>query len=201
MPLEGVAPEIVARLRLYHELLLKWQKTVNLVGPATLGAAWDRHFVDSAQVAGLLPDGARVLYDLGSGAGFPGLVLAMMRPEMDVHLVESDQRKAMFLRTVSRETGCAVTVHDCRIEDLPDGVVPDVVSARALAALPQLMAWCLKWAEAKPEMVMILPKGEKAAAEIEAARGRYEFAVAQFPSVTAPEARILRVTGLRAKGV
>lgn len=196
-----VTPEIMARLRLYQDLLGKWQKTLNLVGPATLAQAWERHFIDSAQIVPLLPEGAKVLFDLGSGAGFPGLVLAIIRPEIEVHLVEADQRKAAFLRNVSRETGCRnVTVHDCRIEDLRVNAVPDVVSARALAALGQLMGWCAGWARINPGLVLLLPKGERAAEEIEAARAHYNFVVEARASVTAPEARILRVSGLAARG-
>jgi 16S rRNA (guanine527-N7)-methyltransferase len=192
-----VAPETEARLRHYHDMLVKWQKTLNLVGPATLPQAWQRHFIDSAQVVPLIPQGAKTLFDLGSGAGFPGLVIAIMRPELDVHLVESDQRKAAFLRNVSRETSCRnVTVHDCRIEALDLPMVPDVVSARALASLAQLCDWCLDWAQKNPDLILLLPKGERAEEEIMAARTQYNFVVETTASITAPEARILRVSGL-----
>ncbi|MBU0801015.1 MAG: 16S rRNA (guanine(527)-N(7))-methyltransferase RsmG [Alphaproteobacteria bacterium] len=188
------------QLEQYHQLLLKWQKTLNLVGPATLDTAWDRHFLDSVQLAPLLPAHAKTLFDLGSGAGFPGMVLAIMRPELGVHLVESDQRKATFLRNVSRETGCRVTVHDVRIEDMQAQPVPDVVTARALAALDQLLDWCMKWAEANPELVLILPKGERAEDEIAKAQTYYNFVVDTHASMTAPEARILRVSQLSRRG-
>jgi 16S rRNA (guanine527-N7)-methyltransferase len=192
--------EKTAQLEQYHQLLLKWQKTVNLVGPATLDTAWERHFLDSVQLAPLLPPNAKRLFDLGSGAGFPGMVLAIMRPELDVHLVESDQRKATFLRNVSRETGCRVTVHDVRIEDMPTQPVPDVVTARALAALDQLFAWCVHWAEANPELVLILPKGERAEEEIAKAQAHYNFVVDMKASLTAPGAQILRVSQLSRRG-
>lgn len=191
-----VSRETRDRLEQYLALLNKWQKVVNLVGPATLPEAWERHFIDSAQIAPLLPEGPFALYDLGSGAGFPGLVLAIMRPDITVHLVESDERKAAFLSTVSRETGAKVTVHNCRIEGLPADTRPDVVTARALAALPQLLAWVLPWAEAQPGMVMLLPKGKTADEEIAAARAHYNFVLDEYESMTARDARILRVSAL-----
>lgn len=180
----------------YRGLLLKWQKTLNLVGPNTLDEAWERHFVDSAQLEPLIPAGARTLFDLGSGAGFPGLVLAMMRPELSVHLVESDERKATFLRTVSRETDTPVIVHMERVEALPASPRPDVVTARALAELDRLLGWCLPWAEG---LTMVFPKGEKAEEEIRKAQMNYNFVFDAYPSMTAPEARILRLSALSRK--
>ena len=169
------------------------------MGPGTLGEVWTRHFADSAQLLPYLVPGAARLYDLGSGAGFPGMVLAMLRPDLDVHLVEADERKAMFLRTVSRETATPVTVHGQRIEALPADAAPDMVTARALAALPQILAWCTPWAERNPGLVLLLPKGEKATLEIEAARERYSFLSESYTSTTAPDARILRLSRLACK--
>lgn len=100
----------------YERLLKKWQNTINLVGPSTLSEAKKRHFEDSLQLLKHIPVAAKTLYDLGSGAGFPGLVLAMAKPDLDVHLIESDARKCQFLKTVSRETETPVTVHNQRIE-------------------------------------------------------------------------------------
>lgn len=194
-----ISPETRDRLEQYLALLGKWQKVVNLVGPATLPEAWGRHFIDSAQIAPLLPEGRFRLYDLGSGAGFPGLVLAILRPDIEVHLVESDERKAAFLSTVSRETGAKVAVHNCRIEGLPADTRPDVVTARALAALPQLLAWAAPWAEANPGLVLFLPKGKAADEEIGAARAHYNFVLDEYKSMTAHDARILRVSALAAK--
>lgn len=194
-----VSRETRERLEQYLALLNKWQKVVNLVGPATLPEAWERHFIDSAQIAPLLPEGAFNLYDLGSGAGFPGLVLAIMRPDITVHLVESDERKAAFLSTVSRETGAGVKVHNCRIEALPADTRPDVVTARALAALPQLLAWVRPWAELNSALLLLLPKGKTADEEIAAARAHYNFVLDEHRSMTAGDARILRISNLTAK--
>lgn len=133
---------IVPELRLYEDLLRRWQATINLVAPGTLDHIWTRHFADSAQVLAVAPE-ARLWADLGSGAGFPGLVTALLlkgAPGAVVHLIESDQRKAAFLRAVSRETAAPADVHIGRIEDiLPQLPTPDAISARALAPLVTLV--------------------------------------------------------------
>jgi 16S rRNA (guanine527-N7)-methyltransferase len=134
----------VKRLEIFEALLQRWSKIKNLVAASTLTDVWVRHFIDSAQVQRAAPS-AKVWADLGSGAGFPGLVTAILLadvPDTRVHLIESDQRKCTFLRTVSRETGCRTTVHSERIEDVMgtlSGV--EAVSARAVAVLSQLVSW------------------------------------------------------------
>ena len=123
-------------LKHYYGLLLKWQKTINLVSPSTLDDAWNRHFEDSIQVVSYIPENMKILCDIGSGAGFPGLVIAIERPDIQVHLVESDSRKCAFMRTVSRETNLSnVTIHNDRIENVIGDIDADYVSARALASL------------------------------------------------------------------
>jgi 16S rRNA (guanine527-N7)-methyltransferase len=125
------------RFGLYLDLLSKWQPRINLVATSTLELAWQRHILDSGQLAAYLPPAPKLILDVGSGAGFPGLVLAIMTGHR-VELVESDQRKAVFLSTVIRELGLDAAVHNCRIESLPP-LYPDVITARALAALPKLL--------------------------------------------------------------
>jgi len=137
-----VSRETLASLSAYVALLAKWQPRINLVSPATLPDIWDRHILDSAQLLPHLPmvpahQRCRIL-DIGSGAGFPGLVLAILGAG-DVQLVESDQRKAAFLQTVIRELGLSARVSNQRIETL-SACQPDVITARALAALPKLMS-------------------------------------------------------------
>ncbi len=143
----SVSRETLDRLDAYAALLVKWQKAVNLVGPKTLGDLWRRHMLDSAQVFPMIPTGSETLMDLGSGAGFPGLVLAILAaeqmPALKVHLVESDQKKATFLREAARITGVAVAVHGMRIEALPPWPM-DVICARALAPLSDLINWSQK---------------------------------------------------------
>lgn len=134
---------IEAELELYAALLSRWQAKINLVSTATLDDVWLRHFADSAQVHATAPHITRWA-DMGSGAGFPGLVTALLlksTPSAQIHLIESDQRKASFLRAVSRETAAPAIIHAERIEDaLPKlaGQI-DGVSARALAPLPRLL--------------------------------------------------------------
>ncbi|MGE5766830.1 MAG: 16S rRNA (guanine(527)-N(7))-methyltransferase RsmG, partial [Bacteroidota bacterium] len=138
----AVSRETLARFQTYADLLVKWNQAINLVGPATLPHLWYRHFLDSAQLRQHLPPAPeaadRVILDVGAGAGFPGLVLALLGCGK-VHLVEADQRKAMFLREVVRATGAPAEIHPCRLEALPLFPV-DVVTCRAFAPLPRLLA-------------------------------------------------------------
>lgn len=193
-----VSRETLEKLQQYHALLLKWQEKINLISPATIPAAWERHFIDSAQLAPLLPEGNHTLYDLGSGAGFAGMVLAIMRPDIAVTFVESDAKKCAFLGTVSRETGTKVTIRNERIEAATAVLtVPDLVSARALASLTELFSYVWPWAEKNPDLRMIFPKGAQAAAEIAAAKADgWAFDCDEIPSKTDPAARILVVTNL-----
>lgn len=140
-----VSRETDAALSVYLSELARWQKRINLVAPSTIADARTRHIEDSLQLLDLAPNGPLTWVDLGSGGGFPGLVMAIAlkeRPGSRVHLVESNGKKCAFLRHVARETGAPATVHTVRIEAfMAEGAVPqaDVVSARALAALPELV--------------------------------------------------------------
>ncbi|MCB1720138.1 MAG: 16S rRNA (guanine(527)-N(7))-methyltransferase RsmG [Alphaproteobacteria bacterium] len=187
------------KLEIYHALLLKWQRAINLVSPKTLDEAWVRHFADSAQLDEIVSRESSVLVDLGSGAGFPGMALAILRPELGVHLVESDERKCQFLRTVSRETNVNVTVHNARIESVEIGDMPDVVSARALADLSVLLDYCVEWAAQNPALECVFMKGARAQEEIDAARRFYDFDCAVLPSKTDAAARILKLRNIQAK--
>lgn len=195
----SVSRESFEKMLQYQGLLKKWQKAVNLVSNKTLEEAWERHFLDSAQLLPLIPDDVNVLADLGCGGGFPGLVLAMCRPDLDVHLVESDEKKCQFMRTVSRETQTPVSIHTMRIEAAYEAVQPDLITARALASLEKLLGYASPWAAANPALKMLFLKGENAASEIEDARRIYDFEVEDFPSETDPLARILYVQNLRRK--
>lgn len=173
----------------YESLLRSWQKTINLVGPKTLSDVWGRHFLDSAQLWPHLPAGARRLVDLGSGAGFPGLVLAIMGVP-DVHLIESDQRKAAFLREVARTLDLGVTVHAARLESINLTDI-DVITARALAPLSDLLAWGEKFVSHCS--IGLFPKGEKATEEIANAAEIWHFECALIPSLTEKKASIISV--------
>jgi 16S rRNA (guanine527-N7)-methyltransferase len=187
-----------AKICLYHDLLQKWNKAINIVSPASLTHAWERHMADSAQVAQYIPQDVKIYADLGCGGGFPGLVVAMMRPALEVHLVESDERKGQFMRTVIREAGIKTAhVHTKRIEDVTDDFLPDCVSARALKSLPELLDFVWPWAKKNPALSCVFMKGEKAEQEIEAARKAYSFDVQTHISVTNVQAHILVMRGLR----
>lgn len=136
----GVSRETLDRLQAYWGLLEKWQKSINLVGPSTLGDPWRRHLLDSAQLAPLVPRGTHRLIDMGSGAGFPGMVLAIMGVAEHVTLIDSDQRKSVFLREAARITGTRLTVQVGRLERI-DVQKADVITARALAPLDKLVQY------------------------------------------------------------
>ncbi|HEU4839184.1 MAG TPA: RsmG family class I SAM-dependent methyltransferase, partial [Micavibrio sp.] len=145
----------------------------------------------------LLPEGAINLYDLGSGAGFAGMVLAILRPGLNVTLIESDAKKCAFLSAVSRETGTPVTIVNKRIEAARALPAPDLVTARALASLSELFGYVWAWAREKPELRQIFPKGAQAQTEIKTAQAAgWTFEVALTSSKTEAEAQILTVTKL-----
>ena len=140
----GVGDDTLERLKAYTALLEKWQRTVNLIGRGSLTDVWRRHLLDSAQLGPLLPPGIKNIVDIGSGAGFPGLVLAITAAtalkDAEVHLVESNERKCAFLREVNRATDAGAIIHHSRIEDLSD-LMADVVVSRAVASLQQLLQY------------------------------------------------------------
>jgi 16S rRNA (guanine527-N7)-methyltransferase len=187
-----VSRETLARLQTYHDLLLKWQRAINLVSPATIPEAWNRHFADSAQLSSLIAREARVA-DLGSGAGFPGLVLAVMRPDLEIHLIESDERKGQFLRTVSRETKTDVKIHTARIVNVIGEIAPQVITARAFASLEEILEATESESIRNPELAHILLKGRGVEQEVEEAARNYSFAESYAPSVTDKDARILTI--------
>jgi len=177
----NLPPETLARFEIYVAVLRKWQPTINLVGPSTLDHLWTRHIGDSLFVRAAAPE-AKLWMDLGSGAGFPGLVTAICLanvPGAHVHLVESDQRKCAFLRDVSRETGAPVTIHAERIEKLLPSFEETIeaVSARALAPLQNLVLLAEKPLE--KGAVGIFPQGQTAAIELTDSRLLARFSVTE----------------------
>lgn len=194
-------PDIRAKLQTYHDLLVKWQKSVNLVAPSTIGDAWNRHFEDSLQLVSLIPNDAKTLVDIGSGAGFPGLVIGIARPDVKVTLVESDSKKCTFLLAVSRETGAQnVDVVHGRVEEVLPGTRFDVVTARALASLGDLFdltesLWNCESSKKGP--LLIFPKGEDWEKEVELTRRDQYFEWSAKPSKTARGAAILCITNVR----
>lgn len=203
-----VSRETLAHLIVYKELLEKWQRRINLVGPATLPDIWNRHFLDSAQLLPLIQAalkgrrGPATLVDLGSGAGFPGLVLALVArgagQPLATHLLESDRRKAAFLAEICRATGLAraVTIHAERIEALPPGRLPpaEIVTARALAPLQDLLQFAAPLLA--PHGIGLFLKGAKAADELTHAAKHWTMRVEHIPSQTDRSGTILRVAAL-----
>ena len=188
----GVSRETLASVGAYLETLTKWQKAINLVGPATLADAWTRHVVDSAQIAPLIPAGAKSLADLGTGAGLPGLVLAAVKPDLDVTLVESDARKAAFLGEASRRMALKKQPRILvgRIEAVPP-VGADVVTARALAPLKQLLIWADR--HRSDTAICLFHKGKGWQGEVAEAKKDCDFPCQTFPSVTDRDAVLLRI--------
>jgi 16S rRNA (guanine527-N7)-methyltransferase len=196
-PVHNVSRETMDNLHRYQALLNEWQEMMNLVARSTLPQAWERHFEDSLQMIPLLPAGPATLVDLGSGAGFPGLVIAMARPDIKVHLVESTGKKCRFLETVSRETNTPITIHNERIESMTGLVRPDIITARALANLSKLLDYCAPWIKANPAVSLIFMKGVQADAEVAEARKHWAFDLSEQPSRTENGAKILTLTHVR----
>jgi 16S rRNA (guanine527-N7)-methyltransferase len=182
----GLAPEIAERLATYLDLLAKWNAKINLVGPNTLDDPWRRHILDSAQLKKHIPDQA-VLVDLGSGAGLPGMILAILGLAQ-AHLIESDARKCAFLREAARITETPVTIHNTRIEAAPV-IAADVVTARALASLDVLIPMAVRFL--KPGGRAVFLKGARWAEELTDAQKSWHMEVSEALSLTDPAARIL----------
>ena len=182
-----------ARLRAFAELLLRWNASLNLIAARDAAVLWERHIADSLQLVPLMPQGVARGIDLGTGGGFPGLILAIASG-VPFDLIESDRRKASFLRTAVLDTGAPATVHCCRIEDaaLPPAAL---VTARALAPLPRLLPMAARLLTA--DGVCLLLKGAKAEDELAAASKDWAMNVERLPSATNPDGVVLRLSGLR----
>ncbi len=185
-----VSRETLDRLRAHLALLETWQTRINLVGASTLADPWRRHMLDSAQLAALIPEAARVLVDLGSGAGFPALELAAMRPDLEAILIESDARKCAFLREAARAMRLKVRVIEQRIEKVTP-FATDVVTGRALAPLDRLLALAAPFLG--PGTVCLFPKGRAAEAELTDSRKHWRMTVERIPSQSDPAATVLRL--------
>ena len=182
----------LARLDATVELLLRWNRTINLVAKATLEEVWTRHVLDSAQLHRLIPPEARNLADLGSGAGFPGLVLAAMRPDLNVILVESDSRKAAFLAEAARHMKLALPPRIVigRIEAIP-ALEADILTARALAPLPKLLEWADR--HRSDTAICLFHKGKGWQAELTDAMQDWDIQSQPFASVTDRDSVVLRI--------
>ena len=190
----NVSRETSSKLETLQELLVKWNSKINLVAKSTIQDAWQRHIVDSAQIWQLANPEAQHWMDIGAGAGFPGLVIAAIAaekaPSMKITLVESDQRKCIFMQTAAREMGIKPIILTERIESLPPQNA-DILSARALAPLEKL----LEFAEThrNPNGICLFLKGEKVDSELTSAARSWHISPEKFPSMTDSNAVILRI--------
>jgi 16S rRNA (guanine527-N7)-methyltransferase len=198
LALTPVSDSALARLDRYVALLLAWQNRINLIAPSTVPEIWTRHVADSLQLLAFAPD-AKIWLDFGSGGGFPGLAVACVladRPGAHVHLVESNTKKAAFLREAARVAGAPITVHAVRIGNVGESFSgpADVVSARALAALKHLCD------EAAPYIRLgalgLFLKGQDVDAELTEAAKYWRIEAEKAPSRTSPDGRIVIIRGL-----
>lgn len=189
-PLDLVSRETREKLDIYASLLLRWNARINLVGRQTEGELWQRHFADSLQLASYMPVAPLAAVDLGSGGGFPGLVLAIATGH-HFHLVEADVRKAAFLREVAEATNAPAAVHAIRLED---AILPPagLVTCRALAPLPRLLPAIARFLA--PDGVALLLKGENVDEELTGASAEWHMKIERHKSVTDPRGVILRLT-------
>lgn len=194
-----VSRETLARLEAYLALLRKWQKSINLVGADSLKDAWCRHMLDSAQLAAYIPAQANVITDLGSGAGFPGLVLSIVL-DRPVHLVEASGKKIAFLREAARVSGAPAVIHHGRIENM-DAWPSDIVVARALAPLSLLLDYAEPFLrDAGPDAACFFLKGGRVAEELTEASKSWNMSVDRFQSVSDRQGTILRIRDITRDG-
>ncbi len=194
--LTGVSRETLGRVQVYLEVLDEWRERINLIGPGEGRHLWRRHVLDSLQLIELIPGDAEKIVDLGTGAGFPGLLIACAmaeRPGAIVTLVEKSVRKSQFLQAAIDEVGLRAKVVNVRIEEAPRERY-DLLTARALAPLPKLLGYAHAWL--KPSGKALLMKGKDTAAELAEARADWTFEMSDRPSLSSPEGRVLEVSSI-----
>ena len=193
-----VSDNTIKRLEDYACLLEDWNPKINLVSKTTIPDMWERHFLDSAQVWPLIPKGTNHLVDIGSGAGFAGLVLAVISaektPDMKVTLIESDTRKCAFMRSAARAMGITVEIITKRIESI-ENINADVLTARALASVSDLLGHSSQILSS--DGVCLFLKGEACGIELEQARDSWNFDAELTPSVTHPSGVIAKLSGIK----
>ena len=196
-----VSRETLERLETYAACLREWNRAINLVSPATIEHLWQRHFADSAQLIAYATD-SHALLDLGSGAGFPGLTLAILlrdQNDVNVQLIESNGKKCAFLRHVARQTGTPVEIVEARIETLADKPTlkpVDCITARALAPLGKLLGYAAPLFAENTKALFL--KGRESKREIDEAASEWSFHVELHQSRTDPEGQIVEISNLKA---
>lgn len=196
----NVSRGTIQQLEDYEESLQEWQQMMNLVSNASLNNAWERHFEDSVQLFDLLPSDAKTLFDFGSGAGFPGMVLAIMAkellPNLQVNLVESTKKKTLYLKHVADLTNTNVNICNDRIENIKSQKA-DVITSRAMSSLNDLLNYSEPFC--KNNTVLIFPKGKKHQEEIDEAKRKWNFNIEIYASNSSDEGAILLITNLKRK--
>ena len=192
-----VSRETYDRLCLFHKILIKWQKSINLISKNTIENTWERHFLDSAQLYKFVRDIEGNIIDFGSGAGFPGMVLAIMGKK-NIHLVESDYKKCVFLKEIAMLTETDITIHNCRIEEL-NFINVDLVTCRALASLKNLIHYVevfinksLGERQKYPKLLFL--KGKSYFSEIIELSKIKKISFEEYPSITDKDGRILYIS-------
>ena len=192
-----VSRETYDRLCLFQKILIKWQKSINLISKNTIENTWERHFLDSAQLYKFVRDIEGNIIDFGSGAGFPGMVLAIMGKK-NIHLVESDYKKCVFLKEIAMLTETDITIHNCRIEEL-NFINVDLVTCRALASLKNLIHYVevfinksLGGRRQYPKLLFL--KGKSYFSEIIELSKIKKISFEEYPSITDKDGRILYIS-------
>ena len=194
----NVSRETYLKLKSYQSMLEDWQQRLNLVSRNTIDNAWNRHFLDSVQLFKYIPKSAKTLFDFGSGAGFPGLVLAIMaqekQPDLKVTLVESINKKTVYLNAVREKISVDVNVINDRIENIIPHQV-DVITSRALTSLTDLLKYSYNFTG--KNTICIFPKGKKYAEELAEAHKQWKFKCDIYPSEESEEGKILIISNLK----
>ncbi len=188
----NVSRETIEKLQAYASLLKTWQKRINLISNTTLDALWHRHFFDSAQLGSFIESQQKTVIDLGSGAGFPGMILAILGYG-PVHLIESDARKCAFLHEVSRLTATPVTIHNARIEAVT-AFPADLITSRALAPVGTLLTYAEKFLA--PHSVCLFLKGKQNQDELTMAQKHWTMKIQTAPSQTSRDGTILILSAI-----
>lgn len=197
----NVSRETIDLLKAYEASLNEWQNKMNLVSKNSLPDAWNRHFEDSMQLFNLLPQSAEIVYDFGSGAGFPGMVLAVMAkektPYLKFKLVESIGKKTLYLKHVKEITGANVEVINERIEKIKPEIA-DAITSRAMCSLTELLKYSHPFCGKKTKMIFL--KGRNYKEELQVAKQEWNFKLEVLPSQESEDGVILVITNLRRKG-